>query len=675
MAYLDIDLLGPIKSAFLVNTKARNLLLNNAGKWPTKWVDGFEVFDELNIGNRYAGAIMHKTLYKVLGIKYSDLSGSDLSQVERLWLYLKPKPFVRDTITDADVIEFINNEIKLYDETGTVDDPDDTGEVTIDMLYTQTIATNNLRSLPPVSNEQIVAMIEGGYNSIYPTPIVENVTTEDKYGNNVTVSHTSYNSLIEYDTKTSNVTFASLMDTNDDLFTSETKIISKSITPVYSTSYLGTFITSYTIKASATYTFRRVSDASDVVVSPLVNTIVDKANTSTDTLANSMFRQIMYMARYYNPIVVSTDLYLVIPGVEDPNGEGNDIPAIPYVKVGTDRVPEIKDQFGNVTQVGVPGWGVRGMKRRAFVTLFASLIESDFQQYVPKKKWYSGLITIVLIVVIIVVSIYTAGAASGVSGAAVAAGTAGTVAAATFMSALAISLTISSLIVGTLGTKLGGHSATFSYAMRDALVTVGKVAEIVGLIATVLAVINIANMARKAIGQALMTEAQKETAKQAAIDAAKGIGEDVTKEAIQESIDQAALKAFSNASMGDIMVGIGDAVYDAIVQSAENAWDNVVGVFSGDLFSNMSTGEIIAAPAKAIELYNALVPHNDPSEPVVEDVVPIVPDKIEYAELVQRSFDSPYASVFETVATEDMVDRLVGYTIRSKFDRCYINNG
>ena len=673
MAYLDIDLLGPIKSAFLVNTKARNLLLNSAGKWPTKWVDGFEVFDELNIGNRYQGAINHKTIYKVLGIKYSDLAGSDLSQVERLWLYLKPKPFVRDTITDADVIEFINNAIKLYDETGTVDDPDDTGEVTIDMLYTQTIATNNLRSLPPVSNEQIVAMIEGGYNSIYPTPIVENVAISKSDGSSTATTYESYNSLIEYDTKTSNVTFASLMDTNDDLFTSETKIISKSITPVYSTSYLGTFITSYTIKASATYTFRRVSDASDVVVSPLVNTIVDKANTSTDTLANSMFRQIMYMARYYNPIVVSTDLYLVIPGVEDPNGEGNDIPAITYVKVGTDTVPEIKDQFGNVTQARVPGTGCRGMKRRAFVTLFASLIESDFQQYVPKKKWYSGLITIVLIVVIIVVSIYTAGAATGLT--TVATATATTATTAMFMSAFALSLTIGSLIVGTLGTKLGGHSATFSYAMRDALVTVGKVAEIVGLIATVLAVINIANMARKAIGQALMTEAQKETAKQAAIDAAKGIGEDVTKEAIQESIDQAALKAFSNASMGDIMVGIGDAVYDAIVQSAENAWDNVVGVFSGDLFSNMSTGEIIAAPAKAIELYNALVPHNDPSEPVVEDVVPIVPDKIEYAELVQRSFDSPYASVFETVATEDMVDRLVGYTIRSKFDRCYINNG
>ena len=673
MAYLDIDLLGPIKSAFLVNTKARNLLLNSAGKWPTKWVDGFEVFDELNIGNRYQGAINHKTIFKVLGIKYSDLSGSDLSQVERLWLYLKPKPFVRDTITDADVIEFINNEIKLYDETGTVDDPDDTGEVTIDVLYTQTFATDNLRSLPPVSNEQIVAMIEGGYNSIYPTSIVENVATEDKYGNNVTVSHTSYNSLIEYDTKTSNVTFASLMDTNDDLFTSETKIISKSITPVYSTSYLGTFITSYTIKASATYTFRRVSDASDVVVSPLVNTIVDKANTSTDTLANSMFRQIMYMARYYNPIVVSTDLYLVVPGVEDPNGEGNDISAITYVKVGTDRVPEIKDQFGNVTQVGVPGWGVRGMKRRAFVTFFASLIESDFQQYVPKKKWYSGLITIVLIVVIIVVSFYTAG--GGTYAASVAAGTATTVTTAAFMTTFAISLTVSSLIVGTLGTKLGGHSATFSYAMRDALVTVGKVAEIVGLIATVLAVINIANMARKAIGQALMTEAQKETAKQAAIDVGSELMEDVSEEAIKNSLDQAALKAFSNASMGDIMVAIGDAIYDAVVQSAENAWDNVVGAFSGDLFSNMSTGEVIASPAKAIELYNALVPHSDPSEPVVEDVVPMVPDKIEYAELVQRSFDSPYASVFETVATEDMVDRLVGYTIRSKFDRCYTNNG
>ena len=663
MAYLDIDLLGPIKSAFLVNTKARNLLLNNAGKWPTKWVDGFEVFDELNIGNRYQGAIMHKTIYKVLGIKYSDLAGSDLSQVERLWLYLKPKPFVRDTITDADVIEFINNEIKLYDETGTVDDPDDTGEVTIDVLYTQTFATDNLRSLPPVSNEQIVAMIEGGYNSIYPTSIVENVTTEDSDGNNVTVSHTSYNSLIEYDTKTSSVTFASLMDTNDDLFTSETKIISKSITPVYSTSSWTTSITSYTIKANATYTFRRVIDASAVVASALISTITGKANTSTDTLANTIFRQITNMSRHYNPITVSTDLYLVASDEKT------------YVKVGVDNIPEALDEFGNIVQASVPGWGVRAMKRRAFVTFFASLIESDFQQYVPKKKWYSGLITLVLIVVIVVASIYTAGAASGVSGAAVAAGTAGTVATATFMSALAISLTVGSLIVGTLGTKLGGHSATFSYAMRDALVTVGKVAEIVGLIATILTIVNIANMARKAIGQALMTEAQKETAKQAAIDVGSELMEDVSEEAIKNSLDQAALKAFSNASMGDIMVAIGDAIYDAVVQSAENAWDNVVGAFSGDLFSNMSTGEVIASPAKAIELYNALVPHSDPSEPVVEDVVPMVPDKIEYAELVQRSFDSPYASVFETVATEDMVDRLVGYTIRSKFDRCYTNNG
>ena len=50
MAYLDIDLLGPIKSAFLVNTKARNLLLNIVGKWPTAGYEHTESKAELEEG-------------------------------------------------------------------------------------------------------------------------------------------------------------------------------------------------------------------------------------------------------------------------------------------------------------------------------------------------------------------------------------------------------------------------------------------------------------------------------------------------------------------------------------------------------------------------------------------------------------------------------------------------
>ena len=673
MGYLDIDLASPIISAYVTDTRTRNLLLKfDDTKWPTKYVGGVEVFDELPlVTHRFGGIVQNdrnNSIYKVLGMSAKKLAENDLSQVNKLWLYLKPKPFDRDEmqIDAADVARYINSNIKLYDADGTGADPDDTGEVRISVVYTQKVASQNLRALPTVSDEQIIAMIEGGYNSIYPVPIVENSTVEGRHGDQREVTYEVYRKMVNYDTKTSKVTFASLMDTNDDLFESYTKITDKRVVPAYAENFFGQrYISSYTIEAEADYVFRRIKDAGDVGTTELVDTIVDKANNETKMFETPIYRQIADMLHTENPITVSTDLYHVVESVESDDVVGDVTTYKSYVKVG------VENTYENGVMV-TPGYGLKALKPKEFAPLFASLIDTDFEQYTPKKKWYSGLLTIVVIVVAVVLAYISAGALSPV----IASATGVAASAATFMTAFALTLSLAVVAVGSLARATAGRSQSFAMAVGRAMITVGKIAEIVGYIATILTVIDIVNNIKTAIGGEIVgaagKEAAKEAAKQAAVDSMTG---EALETAGAEAVKEVSIEAFKNASMKEIMVATGNVIYNSITEMATNAMNNVVGAFNGSLFSNTSTIEVLGKFVEGLNvsmnIFNMISPRPDPSTPVVEDEIPaVVPSKIEDAELLQRYSDSTYA--FDPICTEDMCYGMTEKTIVDKTNQYYI---
>jgi len=671
MSYIEIDLATPRMGKYCANGKSKYLLTEsvakggiNTGKWPTKWVNGFEVFDKLPLGNRYVGAINHKQVYKGLGIRVGDIAKNDMSQLEDLWMYLKPKPFGRPTVTAQDVIDFLEDDTTIGEE------------IIVDLVFTKKITTQNVREHLDIVDQDIIGMVEGGYESVYPITTTEN-TTKVVNGRSQEVSHKVFTSFVEYDTpgnttyadengdstpvernKASKSTFASLMDTDDALYDSETTLISKVITPAYSTSWSGTQnITSYTILANLEYKFKRkvlVAEAPD-----LIDVIVDKANNSDDTTANTMFRQIGAMVIEIAPLT-DNNLY-TYETISEGYGEDATETTTGYVKVGN---PPEYDEEGNVTKLGT---GIRGLKKKEFALLFPAMIDTDYVQYRPKKKWYSGLLTMLVIVVVIVAVVIAQQYWIAPELAAVAAGTAAVGTYAAIATFYAIALTVSTLVVSSLARAFAGRSSTLAYAFGDSVAFLSTASMIAGMISTILGIGAIINSIRETIGRQLQAEAMKAVTQEAIDDMAFEVVEDITTEM--------ALDAFQEASMTEIISATIDLAVEAVQEVAVNAMDNVVSAFNGSLFTNMSTMELISGIGRglntAMQLFNMASPKADPSTPEPQTADEYVPDSIDAPELMFRYFEC--TEVFDPIATEDMCHNMLQGTIERKFDKYYNN--
>ncbi len=663
MAYIEIDLATPRMGKYLANSKSKYLLTEsiakggiNTGKWPTKYVNGFEVFDILPIGNRYVGPINNKQVYKGLGMSYSDIAKQDMSQLESLWMYLKPKPFDRHLITKQDVIGYLNNGSAIDEE------------FTIDLVFTKKIATQNVRAHTDLTNDQIIAMIEGGYESIYPRTTVEN-STRVVNGVEEQVSHTVYSSLVEYelpskaiyvdengdstpeeDNTASSVTFASLMDTANVLYDSTTKIISKSVVPAYAENWLGgpPSITSYTIMATIEYKFKRKIDAGHADADALVSLILEKANTAVDA-TNTMVRQIMTMVRHYEPIVVSSDLY-TYETVIQPLGDPETGITTGYVKVGN---PPVYENGVLVT----PGTGIRGLKKKEFALIFPSLIETDYIQYRPKKKWYSALLTIIVIIVVFIITRNIALAMK------VGAGLSGVAYYYAVMTFYSIALTVSVLAVSLLARAFASRSSTLSYAFGDSIGILSTVSMIAGWISTVLGIGVMINSIREAIGRKLQEKAMDTLTQEAINDMAFEVVEDITTET--------ALDAFREASIAEIISATIEMAVDAVQEMAINTFDNVVSAFNGSLFSNTSTMEIISRVGQTVQLFTSITTKADHSTPDPQTADEHVPDNIDAAEIMFRYFES--TEMCDPITTEDMCHGMLQGTIERKFDQHYKN--
>lgn len=582
--YLEIDLYTPIHNAYLVNKKVKNLILRH---WPRKVVNSVEVFDRFTF---YNGAVVNtaqaQAIYKVLGTSYSELNANQYSGVEYAWMYLKPYHLAPPTISEVNIEAYIDSNSVLDQE------------YTVLVTYNQQTAKEGLTSLTNLTNAQIVSLIEGGYNSYYSDqavdPIIYNVNTGE-VDEQVYESH-----LITYQTGINPVTFASLMDTTDVLFTSESKVLTRSILPIYSTKKswdpdmdgsLVYEVIGYTINVIVEYKYTRTISATDVTCDALI-TSIDANVTNMPVSKYSMYEQVSTMLHIVEPVLAGELLmtYSTSPIYGEEEGGGT---TATYITIA----------------------GATELKAKDFALMLAASLDTDYAEE-SCSGWGCMIPIIVMIIIIVVVVIVTRNptlaAQAAAAGTAVGGGTAGAIAAASvYLGAMSMVLALGSFIMTAIAMVLR-HNGQYGMAIafRNSIVVLNNMAMVVGALAMVTGVMSIINGIRHQ-ATVLAQEQAKEAGKAAARDSTSEV-------LVTSATVTPTLSNYVSASM------------EYAVTS------------TGGMFSGKSTGEILKSgvdiASKVADLYMKVVaPIKNPGMP--EEDEPVVPTKLNDIEMVEIQRD------------------------------------
>jgi len=440
--FMEIDLGTPLRQSYVRNLKIKNTVLKY---WPTKLVDGIEVFDRMYMWHGGVPAdTAHKEIYKLLNTSVEELQKKNWNHVVSAWFYLKPYHITAPTLSEQDVITYINNNSVLDKE------------YEVKMQYTQEFSGDVVGSANKVSDKHIINMIEGGYNSLYDPAII--APTDTELNRRVKATPVYSNSMITYNDTINPCTFVAIMDINNVLFTSTTTIVSKTIEEVSdrSTYNNSAFINNsqdrkYTIKATISYKYKRGIDANDSSVITLIKLVKDKALTlKTDPY--SFYKQIEALLHTYNPILPGELLlsYSTISAFHFSTTSGTT-----YIR--KDAASELKPAD--------------------FSTMLAKSVTTGFDQ--EKCHGWKCVIGTILMIIVIIVSVVLAIPSGGTSLSAIPA-------AALFFGALSIYLTLGTLLMAFTAKYLSSNGEYgMAISFGRSLVILSKLAEIVGYIAMV----------------------------------------------------------------------------------------------------------------------------------------------------------------------------------------------
>lgn len=548
--YLEIDLFTPKKNLFLRNTKIKNIVLNH---WPRKTVDGIEVFDKMYF---YWKPIIIDTpdtraIYKLFGTSVLELYQNNYNGVSQAWFHLKPFKLDKTTVNNTQVINYINENSELNKEYKVV------------MIYTQKFTGLHLARLPIVTDSQILSMVEGGYDSRFVETVIENNVTNE---NSAPQSYGSFSSedasiesrtkqikkikkppLISYNEKINPCTFASIIDKDDLLFSSESKVVSKTITPVWERKnriyrrrrvVLGAQdeITEYTITAKIEYKYKRIVDASDPSASTVINSIVDVANNQNFG-HYSFGSQVRDMKHVNNPVL---DDELLATDSSDPGFQTDSSSSEQFIRVDS----------------------ASKLAPSKFVKMFSMSLDTGYaEEECSGWKCYIAPILMIIIIVVSIMSLQPEGIVYGLAGL----GTmSGLEFAAAYLGLLALELTLGALalsLVAKYFEKNGDYGTAISFGssigiLQSLATVVGYMAMITGIAAVVQGAISkIATIAEK--------EATKDTAVAAGSEAATGTPE-ISASATALDASSPAMAVSSIAEP----IGFGDYV-DATVEYAK----------------------------------------------------------------------------------------------------------
>lgn len=355
--YLTMDLFSPLFHAYRGNTRIKNLFLRH---WPQKTTAFGSVFDKLVF---YNGSILqtphHLAIYKLIGTSAEELNENDYEGVEEAWFYLKPYSIDLPEVSNQEVADFINDNSVLNEDK------------VVRMRYTQKYSKKGVNSLPIVDNEAIIRMVEAGYSSRYDEEIIMNNLASGKE-----VALYVHNSeLLTYDTTVSPVTFISLCDPTDSVFSSETKIRNKTITPTYNSI---SDITEYTVDIAIEYTFKRITTPD--AAHPLMG-VIDEMISWYEPSKFAFYKQVEYMLDAIKPTSVLNQTY-------DRYG------SIYAINLFSDASNDEKS-------INVEA--AENMKSSDFVDMIMKSIDTDYKK--KKAKGWAGVLGAIYSIVAIVLSV------------------------------------------------------------------------------------------------------------------------------------------------------------------------------------------------------------------------------------------------------------------------------
>jgi hypothetical protein len=254
--------------------------------------------------------------------------------------------------------------------------------------------------------------------------------------------------------------------------------------------------------------------------------------------------------------------------------------------------------------------GLTEMKAREFNKTITARITTDFRK--EKVKFWKKLLTAVITIVIIVVAIWFALPTGGNS----------LYAAAAVLSAGSLGMMAISIVIAKHDPAWGAY--------------IGKAATTLGVLASIVGVMNIVNNMIQALGKEMAKEAAKEAAKKAALEA----GKDVAIEA-----GKGALKEITMASVVDMAKEMSmDQLGDVAMAVMKNAWASTTSMNLTNVLSWVTKGfqyyvKSIDPPDEGLaEKANQLAEQ----QKQLEDLTgPTLKDKIDYA------FSSPHSNIYD----------------------------
>jgi len=445
--FMEIDLGTPIMNTYVRALKIKNVFNRY---WPTTTVVNNSgntevVLDKLYIYHKGVyGDASHSEIYKLLGTSVSELSANKWKGVDKAWMYLDAKKVDTGTpeLSNMDVANYINDNSEVD------------VEYEVRMVYTQEFSGNVSNK---ITDQQIVDLIEGGYNSLYDPALIETpVFSPNNQTKKATYAYD--NSMITFNTKINPCTFISIMDTDDSVFSSTTKIISKEVVKVskrdsYDYGSYNNEKDTYTIRAHISYKYTRVRDAVDT--DPLVELVKNTAVKLKRT-PFSFYKQVSELLHAYNPVLESDLVF----GVTTAN---------------------IDDT--TTTEYFIRAEEFKKLKPAQVVNIITKSIDSDYTE-VSCKGWQCYIAPLVLVMAIVLAIVSAGALAPAGAGAAVAAGTATAVQVVAFFGALSLTLTVATFAVMQISAVFArsGQYAN-AYSFRTSITILNKLAEVTGYVA------------------------------------------------------------------------------------------------------------------------------------------------------------------------------------------------
>ena len=427
--YYKYDLLAPKMSSYVLNSKTKNLMVNN---WPTIQVKGVDVFDKLYIAHNEKFTEPKNTgtkqLMEVFGMDIDKLREQEWKGVDNAWIGLDHKDVDTNNISKATIYKEITRTVATEDR----------GNEQVVLFHYVTTGI-----LPPMQTELDAIMVD------------------------VNAGRANYKIEHEYEEGEPITWHIAYADAEGLIYNRRTKVRPPLV------NYNGND-TIYDTIIELRYSIKSLNSGGNKYTTPIA---IDCDVVLQRVKDNDMW-----------PRAYEESLFGYLPNVVDANG--NKIPITDdtiYVtekelRCSTDGALDPNDPANYSYKYWLRKDAIVGLKLKQFAKLVGSMLKMDYSK--KKGPWWVKVVAVVLTVIIIVIAIIVAVFTFGAGGPLAVSGAVATIGA--IATTVAITMTVITIVLGLYA----GWAADQGYAADVAFIgemiviatDIGKIAGYVSLV-------------------------------------------------------------------------------------------------------------------------------------------------------------------------------------------------